>query len=70
MYHKLETINTRTCKVRIKGQFRNIISAYAPTEDKGECEKQNFYDTLNEICHKTPKHDMLLKIQPLQMKFV
>jgi exonuclease III len=57
-----ETINTRICKVRIKGWFRNIIiiSAHAPTEDKGGCEKENFYDTLEEMCHKTPKHDMLI----------
>jgi endonuclease/exonuclease/phosphatase family metal-dependent hydrolase len=27
---------------------------------KGECEKENFYDTLEEICHKTPKYDMLI----------
>jgi endonuclease/exonuclease/phosphatase family metal-dependent hydrolase len=59
---QIEIINTRICKVRIKGQFRNItiISAHAPRENKGECEKENFYDTLEEICHKAPKHDMLI----------
>jgi hypothetical protein len=45
---QIETINTRLCKVTIKGQFRNITitSAHAPTEGNGECEKENFYDTL------------------------
>jgi endonuclease/exonuclease/phosphatase family metal-dependent hydrolase len=59
---QIETISTRIYRVRIKGRFRKItiISAHTLTEDKGECEKENFYDTLEEICHKTPKHDMLI----------
>src|SRR5215510_8239335 len=33
-----EPVNARLCRIRIRGKFRNltIISAYAPTEDKGE----------------------------------
>jgi exonuclease III len=67
---QIATINTRICKVRIKGWLRNItiISAYAPTEDKGECEKENFYDTLEEICHKTPKYDMIIMMGDFSAK--
>jgi exonuclease III len=36
-------VNDGLCRIRIRGKFRNltIISAYAPTEDKGEEEKVN-----------------------------
>jgi exonuclease III len=57
---QIETISTRICKVRIKGRFRNItiILAHAPTENNGECEKERFCVTHEEISHETPKHDM------------
>ena len=43
-----EPVNDRLCRIRIKGKFRNltIILAYAPTEDKGEEEKVDFYSKL------------------------
>jgi hypothetical protein len=64
------TINTRICKVRIKGRFRSITisSAYAPTEGRGECEKENFYNTLGEICHRTSKCVMLIVMGELTLK--
>jgi hypothetical protein len=39
-----EPVNDRLCRMRIRGKFRNltIISAHAPTEDKGEEEKAEF----------------------------
>ena len=46
-----EPVNNGLCRSRIRGKFRNltIISVYAPTEDKGEEEKVEFYSKLERI---------------------
>jgi hypothetical protein len=47
-----EPFNDRLYRIRIRGKFRNftIILAHAPTEDKGEEEKAEFYSKLERIC--------------------
>ncbi len=45
-----------------------IVSAHAPTEEKEGREKENFYDELDEICHKTPKYDMLMAMGDFNAK--
>ena len=57
-----EPVNDRLCRIRIRGKFRNltIISAYVPTEDKGEDEKVEFYSKLERICSRAPKYKMLI----------
>jgi hypothetical protein len=42
-----EPINTRMCKVKIKGKFYNttVINAYAPTESATEDRKNTFMRT-------------------------
>jgi exonuclease III len=44
-----EPINSRLCKVRIKGKFCNttVVNAYAPTESAKEEQKEQFYEDLN-----------------------
>ena len=37
-----------------------IISAHAPTEDKGGEEKAEFYSKLERICSRTPKYELLV----------
>ena len=50
------------CRIRNREKFRNltIISAYAPTEDKGEEEKVDFYSKLERICSRVPKYELLI----------
>lgn len=57
-----EAINDRLCRIRLKGRFRNItiISVYAPTNVSKMDEKDTFYEKLDQVCSKVPKHDMLL----------
>jgi hypothetical protein len=59
---QFEPINERMSKLRIKGKFRNItlITVHAPTEEKEEQEKKEFYDRLEEVCGKIPKYDVTI----------
>jgi len=54
-----EAINKRLCKVRIKRKYNNLtlINMYAPTEDKTEAEKEEFYDDLQTTIDRTPESD-------------
>jgi exonuclease III len=49
------------CKISLKGKFHNIpiISAYAPTEDAEELDKDKFYDELDSLNENINRHDML-----------
>jgi len=57
-----EPINSRMCKVRIKGKFyyTTVVNTYAPTESANEEQKEQFYEDLNRCCDQVPKHDALL----------
>jgi exonuclease III len=59
---EFEAINGRMCRIRIKGRYRNIaiISTHAPTEEKEEYEKEEFYDRLEEICNNVEKYDIII----------
>lgn len=55
-----EAINERLGNIRLRGKFHNIslVSFYAPTEDSDDEEKDQFYDTLDELVGKLPSFDM------------
>jgi len=59
---QFEPIDERICKIRLKGKFRNvtIINVYAPTEDKEQAVKEEFYEKLEKTYNTIPKHDMVL----------
>ena len=49
-------------KLRVKGKFHNItlINIYAPTEDKKENIKEQFYEELQRTQDRVPKHDLTI----------
>ena len=65
-----EPYNERLCKLRIKGKFNNlsIISAHGPTEEKTEEEKVKFYEDLQILHNKIPKHDIVIILAYLNAK--
>jgi len=50
----------RICSLRIRGVFFNttIIRVHTPTEEIGETQKEDFYENLERIYMKAPKHDI------------
>jgi exonuclease III len=65
-----ELHNERLCKLRVKGKYDNItlINAYAPTEDKTEEIKEQFYDDLQSIVDKVPKSDLTIILGDVNAK--
>jgi exonuclease III len=58
------------CKLRLKGNFNNlsIISVHAPTEEKSDEEKEKFYEDLQIVHNKIPKHDTVIILGDLNAK--
>lgn len=63
-------ISSRLCVLRIKERFLNIslINVHAPTEDKPEVEKDEFYSDLEEAYNKCPKNDIKIIVGDLNAK--
>jgi exonuclease III len=59
-----ETMNDRIRKLRMKGRYRNItiVSVHAPTEEKEEREKEEFYERLEETYQKMHKYNLVIII--------
>ena len=56
-----EPQNERLCKLWIKGKsnYLSIISVHAPTEEKTDEGKEKFYEDLQIVHNKIPKHDIV-----------
>ena len=65
-----EPISDRICKLRVKGKFHNItlINIYAPTEDKEENIKEQFYEELQRTQYEFPKHDLTVILGDMNAK--
>jgi hypothetical protein len=63
-------VNDRLCWIRVRGKLRNysIINAHAPTEDKDDEEKDNFYLDLETIYSQCPKHDIKMVLGDFNAK--
>ena len=65
-----EPISDRICKLRVKGKFYNmtLINIYAPTEDKDDETKEQFYEELQRTQDRAPKHDVKIIIGDMNAK--
>jgi len=57
-------INDRLCTIRLKARFFNIslICCHAPTEDKDDLVKEEFYDMLEKAYDNCPGHDVKMVV--------
>ena len=60
----------RICKKRVRGLFFNYshICVHAPTEEKDDDEKDNFYEDLDQIYEECPKRDIKIILGDLNAK--
>ena len=60
----------RICKIHVRGLFFNysLICVHAPTEEKDDDEKDNFYEDLDQIYEECPKRDVKIIIGDLNAK--
>ena len=65
-----EPISDHICKLRVKGKFYNmtLINVYAPTEDKEEEIKEQFYEELQRTQDRVPKHDVMIILGDMNAK--
>jgi len=65
-----EPYNERMCKLRIKGKYHNLslICVHAPTEDSDNTVKEQFFEDLQRIQDRIPKHDATILLGDMNAK--
>jgi exonuclease III len=66
----LETVNSRICCIRMKRKFfsYSFINEHAPTEDKLEEDKKEFYEHLETVYRRSPRHDVKIIMGDMNAK--
>jgi exonuclease III len=64
------SVSERICRLRVKTRFLNlsVINVHAPTEDKDEAEKDEFYNQLERSYDSAPSNDIKMIIGDLNAK--
>ena len=62
MLEEYQCVNERLVWCRLKGKYINVtvVQAYAPTEDKTDEQKEEFYESLRAVVENVRQHDMLI----------
>jgi hypothetical protein len=62
----------RICSLRMRGRLfsTTIICVHVPTEEKDEIQKDDFYEDLEKIYMKAPKHDVKVAMGILMQRWV
>jgi hypothetical protein len=58
------------CKLRLKGKFHNlsIICVHVPTEDKSDEVKEQFFEDLQKVYDRIPRHDIVILLGDVNAK--
>lgn len=67
---KFEAVSERLCFLRLKAKHRklSLINVHAPTEEKSEEEKEEFYELLENIYQRLPESDMKIILGDMNAK--
>lgn len=67
---RFEAINDRICYLELKSKWYNlvIINGYAPTEDKNEDIKNEFYERLDTVCDQLPNSNVKILLGDFNTK--
>ena len=70
MLERFEYVDERIVWCRLKGRYvtMKVIQVYAPTEDKSDEEKEDFYGRLGEVIRTVKQHDMLVLMGDFKAK--
>lgn len=65
-----EPVDERMCVMRIRGKFFNttLICVHAPTEESEEEVKDQFYEKLEEVFDRQPRHDIKMIVGDMNAK--
>jgi exonuclease III len=67
---RVEFVSDRLSYITLKGRWCDIIvlNVHAPTEDKDDYIKDNFYEELEEVFHQFPRYHMKILLGDLNAK--
>ena len=65
-----EPYNDRICKLRMKGKYHNLslLCVHAPTEDSDNIVKEQFFEELQKVQDRIPKHDVVILLGDMNAK--